>query len=180
MAGRSVARDGNSAPTAPCYQPQHRDARMTSPAPLTIAIASDHGGPALKAVLADWLRAQGHVVLDLGTDGTASVDYPDFAHAVCRAVEQGRARFGVLICGTGIGMSIAANRHAGIRCGLCTDATMARLTREHNDANVLALGARILGEALAQDILAAFLTAAYAGGRHARRLAKLAPETVPA
>lgn len=148
---------------------------MTSPAPLTVAIASDHGGPALKAVLADWLRAEGHSVLDLGTSGGESVDYPDFAHALCRAVEQGRARFGVLICGTGIGMSIAANRHEAIRCALCTDASMARLSREHNDANVLALGARIVGEVLAQDILAAFLAGDYAGGRHARRLAKLAP-----
>lgn len=144
---------------------------------LTIAIGSDHGGPALKSVLAAALRADGHEVLDMGTEGTASVDYPDFAHAVCQAVEQGRARFGVLICGTGIGMSIAANRHAGIRCGLCTDSTMARLTREHNDANVLALGARIVGDVLALDILAAFLATDYAGGRHDRRLAKLSPHT---
>jgi ribose 5-phosphate isomerase B len=144
-------------------------------APLTIAIGSDHAGPALKAILADSLRAAGHTVLDMGTQGPASVDYPDFAHAVCRAVEQGRARFGVLICGTGIGMSIAANRHAEIRCGLCTDTTMARLSREHNNANVLALGARIVGDVLALDILAAFLATAYAGGRHDRRIAKLSP-----
>ena len=114
-------------------------------------------------------------MLDLGTDGTESVDYPDFAHAVCRAVEQGQARFGVLICGTGLGMSIAANRHAGIRCALCTETTSARLSREHNDANVLAMGARIVGDVLAQDILAAFLATAYAGGRHDRRIAKLSP-----
>jgi ribose 5-phosphate isomerase B len=148
---------------------------MNTETKLTIAIASDHGGPALKAVLAGALRAAGHTVLDMGTDGPASVDYPDFARAVCRAVEQGQARFGVLVCGTGIGMSIAANRHPGIRCGLCTDATMARLSREHNDANVLALGARIIGDVLALDILAAFLATAYAGGRHDRRIAKLSP-----
>jgi ribose 5-phosphate isomerase B len=148
---------------------------MTAAAPLTIAIGADHAGPALKTVLADRLRAEGHTVLDMGTKGPESVDYPDFAHAVCRAVEQGQARFGVLICGTGIGMSIAANRHAGIRCGLCTDTTMARLAREHNNANVLAMGARIVGDVLALDILASFLATAYAGGRHDRRLAKLSP-----
>lgn len=146
---------------------------------LTIAIGADHGGPALKAVLAQSLRAAGHTVLDMGTDGPASVDYPDFAHAVCAAVATGEARFGVLICGTGIGMSIAANRHSAIRCGLCTDATMARLTRAHNDANVLALGARIIGEEVAKDILAAFLATPYEGGRHDRRLAKLSPPEQP-
>ncbi len=152
---------------------------MTADTSLTIAIGSDHAGPALKAVLADQLRAAGHSVLDMGTLGTASVDYPDFAHAVCRAVEQGEARFGVLICGTGIGMSIAANRHAGIRCGLCVNTTMARLSREHNDANVLAMGARIVGDVLALDILATFLATAYAGGRHDRRIAKLSPNQDP-
>lgn len=149
---------------------------MNTESPLAIAIGADHAGPALKASLVAALRAAGHQVLDLGTNGPESVDYPDFAHAVCREVEAGRARFGVLICGTGIGMSIAANRHAGIRCALCTDATMARLAREHNDANVLALGARIVGDVLAQDILACFLATLYAGGRHARRLAKLSPD----
>ncbi len=142
---------------------------------LTIAIGADHGGPALKASLVAQLRAAGHTVLDMGTDGPARVDYPDFAHPVCAAVESGQARFGILICGTGIGMSIAANRHRGIRCGLCTDVTMARLTREHNDANVLALGARIIGEAVAADIVAAFLAAKYEGGRHQDRLDKLNP-----
>jgi ribose 5-phosphate isomerase B len=141
----------------------------------TIAIGSDHAGPALKAILAETLRAAGHEVLDLGTNGPESVDYPDFAHAVSRAVEQGQAEFGVVICGTGIGISIAANRHASIRCALCTDTTMARLSREHNNANVLALGARIVGDVLALDILAAFLATGYVGGRHDRRLAKLMP-----
>ena len=140
----------------------------------TIAIGSDHAGPALKAVLAEALRAAGHTVLDLGTDGTGRGDYPDYAHAVCRAGEQGQARFGVLICGTGIGMSIAANRHAGIRCALAGEVTSARLGRQHNDANVLAMGARVIGDAVALDILATFLTTAYEGGRHDGRLAKLA------
>jgi ribose 5-phosphate isomerase B len=138
-----------------------------------VAIGADHGGFALKTTLVAALRAGGHDVMDMGTDGLASVDYPDFALPVCAAVLDGRARFGVLICGTGIGMSIAANRHAGIRCGLCTDSTMARLTRQHNDANVLALGGRIIGDVLAEDILAVFLATEFEGGRHARRLAKL-------
>ena len=144
-------------------------------ASLTIAIGADHGGVALKPGLIAMLEAAGHTVRDMGTAGTASVDYPDFAHKVCQAVETGAAHFGVLICGTGIGMSIAANRHAGIRCGLCTDTTMARLTRAHNNANVLALGARIIGEEVARDILETFLATPYEGGRHDRRLAKLAP-----
>jgi ribose 5-phosphate isomerase B len=156
-------------------RPAARDRGNIMQPSLTIAIGADHGGPALKASLAAALRAAGHTVLDMGTDGTAAVDYPDFARAVCAAVESSQARFGVLICGTGIGMSIAANRHKGIRCGLCTDVTMARLTREHNDANVLALGARIIGDLVAQDILATFIATAYEGGRHDRRLAKLMP-----
>lgn len=146
---------------------------MTSP--LTIAIAADHGGPALKARLATMLRDAGHTVHDFGTNSTESVDYPDFAEKVCQALLAGEARFGILICGTGIGMSIAANRHPGIRCGLCTDTTMARLTRQHNDANALALGARIIGDVVAEDIVTTFLATEFEGGRHARRIAKLSP-----
>lgn len=145
-----------------------------------VAIGADHAGFPLKAALAEALREMGHPVLDLGTDGTASVDYPDFAHAVCRAVAGGRARFGVLVCGTGIGMSIAANRHPEIRCALVHDATGARLTRAHNDANVLALGARMTGVEPALDALRAFLATPYEGGRHDRRLAKLSPALEPA
>ncbi|WP_337876428.1 ribose 5-phosphate isomerase B [Elioraea sp.] len=145
-----------------------------------VAIGADHAGFPLKAALAEALAAIGHAVLDCGTDGTASVDYPDFAHAVCRAVISGQARFGVLVCGTGIGMSIAANRHPDIRCALVHDATGARLARAHNDANVLALGARMTGPEPALDALRVFLATPYEGGRHARRLAKLTPALEPA
>lgn len=143
----------------------------------TLALGADHGGVALKTKLAAALVADGHIVQDYGTDGTASVDYPDYAHAVCEAVEEKRADFGILVCGSGIGMSIAANRHAGIRCGLVHDVTTARLTRAHNDANVLALGARIIGEEVALDILRVFLATSFEGGRHERRLAKLTLDT---
>jgi ribose 5-phosphate isomerase B len=105
------------------------------------------------------------------------VDYPDFAHAVCEAVADKRADYGILVCGTGIGMSIAANRNPAIRCALVHDVTTARLTRAHNDANVLALGARIIGEEVALDVLKAFLETNFEGGRHERRLAKLTPAT---
>lgn len=144
-----------------------------------IALASDHAGVALKAVLAEFLRSRGHAVLDLGTDGPASVDYPDFADALAAALADGRASQGVLVCGTGIGIAIAANRHRHIRCAVAHDATSARLTRLHNDANVLALGARLIGEATALDALAAFLDTEFEGGRHARRVNKLSGERVP-
>jgi ribose 5-phosphate isomerase B len=143
--------------------------------PTTVAIGCDHAGFPLKSALVAVLEELGQTALDLGTDGPGRVDYPDFAHAVCRAVGQGRARFGVLICGSGVGMSIAANRHAGIRCVLAGEATTARLARAHNDANVLALGARLIGEEMARDILQTFLAARYEGGRHDQRLAKLQP-----
>jgi ribose 5-phosphate isomerase B len=148
---------------------------MNALLPLTLAIGSDHAGYPLKARLAEALIACGHTMIDCGTDGPASVDYPDFAHEVCAAVTEGRARFGVLVCGTGIGMSIAANRHPAIRCALLHDTTGARLTRAHNDANVVALGARLIGDEVALDILRTFLDTPYEGGRHDRRLAKLQP-----
>lgn len=144
-----------------------------------IALGSDHAGPELKATLRAALEAAGHPVLDLGTHGPASVDYPDFAAAVCAAVTEGRARFGVLICGTGIGISIAANRNPGIRCALVHDVTGARLTRMHNDANVLALGARMTGAEVALDALKTFLATPYEGGRHDRRVLKLSPGWSP-
>jgi len=143
------------------------------PASTPIALGADHGGVALKTALAETLRAAGHDVLDMGTDGTASVDYPDFAAEVCHAVLDGRARFGVLVCGTGIGMSIAANRHHGIRCALIHDVTGARLSRQHNDANVIAFGGRTTGVETALDALRTFLTTDYEGGRHVRRLQKI-------
>jgi ribose 5-phosphate isomerase B len=140
---------------------------------LIVAMGADHGGVGLKNRLAAALLEFGHQVLDFGTDGTASVDYPDFAQAVCRSISKNEAEFGILICGTGIGMSIAANRHPDIRCGLAHDVTTARLTRAHNNANVLAIGARIIGEEVALDILGAFLSTPYEGGRHDRRIEKL-------
>ena len=143
---------------------------------LRLAIASDHGGYPLKAELAAWLGALPDVeLLDLGVATPVAVDYPDQAHALCAALLAGRAELGILVCGTGIGMSIAANRHQGIRAALCTDPFMARMAREHNDANVLCLGGRVVGPALAQEIVSAYLTAGFEGGRHERRLAKLDP-----
>jgi ribose 5-phosphate isomerase B len=147
---------------------------------LIVAVGADHGGVALKNRLAATLIEGGHQVLDFGTDSTASVDYPDFAKSVCGAVAQAEADFGLLVCGTGIGMSIAANRYPAIRCGLAHDVTTARLTRAHNNANVLAIGARIVGEEVALDILGVFLSTPYEGGRHDRRIAKLNPGSDPA
>jgi len=113
-------------------------------------------------------------VLDLGAHGTQSVDYPDFADALAKALADGRARWGVAVCGTGIGISIALNRHRHVRAALCHDATSARLAREHNDANVLAMGARLIGTEVAKDCVQTFLGTAFAGGRHEQRVAKLA------
>ncbi len=138
-----------------------------------IAIAADHAGFALKEVLREKLEELGFGVLDLGTDSTSSVDYPDFGHALARAITEGQAGRGVLVCGTGIGMSMTANRHAGVRAAVCHDVTSARLAREHNDANVLALGARLIGPEVASDSLAAFLDTGFAGDRHARRVSKI-------
>ena len=137
---------------------------------MKIALGSDHGGFALKREIADWLKEAGHEVLDLGNEGTASVDYPDYADKVCRAVLSGDCARGILVCGTGIGMSMVANRHRGIRAALCHDAFTARMSREHNDANVLCLGGRVLGPALALDIVAVWLATAFEGGRHQRRI----------
>ena len=138
-----------------------------------IVIASDHAGWVLKEKLAGVLEAQGYAVLNLGTDGPESVDYPDYADLLAAAILDGRAERGVLVCGTGIGIAIAANRHANIRAAVCHDETSARLTREHNDANVLALGARLVGDEVAKDCLKTFLSTKFDGGRHVRRVAKL-------
>jgi ribose 5-phosphate isomerase B len=146
---------------------------MTNESSLIIALGADHGGFRLKDALAGWLRKQGHTVLDLGTNGEDSVDYPDYAHAVCKAVLGGQARFGVLVCGTGLGMSYAANRHAGIRCAMVSETTSTRLARQHNDANMLSLGGRVIGEEAAFDILTTFITTEFEGGRHERRIAKI-------
>lgn len=138
-----------------------------------IAIASDHAGVALKATLSQALAEQGFDVLDLGTSGPDSVDYPDFADRLAAALADGRAQRGVLVCGTGIGISIAANRHRHIRAARCSDTTDARLARQHNDANVLVLGARTTGEEVARDCLRTFLTTDFEGGRHQRRVDKM-------
>jgi ribose 5-phosphate isomerase B len=139
----------------------------------TIALAADHGGFELKQLLADYLREKGIEILDLGTNSLDSVDYPDMVVPLVDAIRAGRARFGLLMCGTGIGISIAANRNADIRAALCHDVTTARLARQHNDANVLVLGGRITGFEVAKDCLDVFLTTTFEGGRHARRVAKL-------
>ena len=136
-----------------------------------VAIACDHGGFALKEALKSALSDVAW--LDFGTDSAASVDYPDFAHKLADVIKDGRAGRGVLVCGSGIGISIAANRHAHIRCALVHDVTGARLCRQHNDANVLALGGRMIGEAVAKDCVEAFLGTAFEGGRHQKRIDKL-------
>ena len=142
---------------------------------LPIAIASDHAGLSLKSSLIAHLKTLGFVALDLGTNDSASVDYPDYAHRIAQAIAEGKAERGVAVCGSGIGISIAANRHSHIRAALCHDGLSARLSRLHNDANVLALGARLIGEATAFECLEQFLTTEFEGGRHANRLAKLSP-----
>jgi RpiB/LacA/LacB family sugar-phosphate isomerase len=144
--------------------------------PPTIAVGSDHAGFNLKRTVLEhlWARFGEANVLDLGPKSAARCDYPDYAVAVAEAVLDQRARFGVLICGTGVGISIAANKVPGIRAALCHDVTTARMARAHNDAQVLCLGARVVGDAVALDALDAFLDGAFEGGRHGDRLAKIA------
>jgi ribose 5-phosphate isomerase B len=141
---------------------------------MRVALGSDHAGYDLKSLLATTLLEWGHEVLDLGTNSAStSVDYPDFAAAVGRAVAAGEAELGVLVCGSGIGVSIAANKVPGVRAGLAHDVTSAHLAREHNHANVLCLGARLIGESVAVEALAAGLNATPGEGRHLQRIAKL-------
>lgn len=143
--------------------------------PVTIALASDHAAVALKAELAQWLREQGHDVTDLGPDSTDSVDYPDYGFKLAAHVASGAAEFGVALCGSGVGISIAVNRNPACRCALVSDNLSARLSRQHNNANVIAMGARLIGIDAAKDCLAAFLSTPFEGGRHERRVAKLTP-----
>ena len=138
-----------------------------------IALASDHAGYDLKQSLKDELIALGWSVLDLGTNGAESVDYPDFGYAMARALREGKAQRGVLICGSGVGISIAANRHAEVRAALVHDALGARMARQHNDANVVCFGGRMIGADVARDCLRVFLETTFEGGRHARRVEKL-------
>ncbi len=140
---------------------------------MKIFIASDHAGFALKRSILQHLRATGQEVEDLGTYSQDSVDYPDFAHALAAQVAQDPQARGILICATGIGMSMAANRHRGVRAALCHDAYTAEMARRHNNANVLCLGGRVSGEAVAKQMVDIFLATPFDGGRHARRVAKL-------
>jgi ribose 5-phosphate isomerase B len=140
---------------------------------MRIALAADHAGFALKDELADWLRKEGHDIVDLGTNGPASVDYPHFGSKIARVVGSGGAERGVVVCGSGIGVSIAVNRDPRCRCARVGDPLSAALAREHNDANVLALGARLTGTDMAKACVAAFLGTDFAGGRHQRRVDQL-------
>lgn len=137
---------------------------------MKIAIGSDHGGFGLKQILSAKLMGAGYEVVDCGCKSVDSVDYPDFADQVCKQVLSGDARLGILVCGTGIGMSMAANRHKGIRAALCHNEYTARLSREHNDANILCLGDRVLGTGIAEAIVDVWLQSEFAGGRHQRRI----------
>lgn len=138
-----------------------------------VVIASDHAGYGLKLELVKALATAGYRVEDLGTHDESSTDYPDFAHLLCAAIVEGRFARGVLVCGTGLGMSMAANRHEGIRAAVCTESYAAHMTRAHNDANVLCLGSRIVGPGVAEDILKTFLATKFEGGRHSRRVGKI-------
>jgi len=142
--------------------------------PEKIVIAADHGGYELKRALVEHLVGKGFDVLDLGTDDAESVDYPDYAAKLVAVLSEDRAARGVLLCGSGIGMSIAANRSPGVRAALVHDAEAARLSRQHNDANVLVLGGRMIGEEQAVACIDAFLETAFEGGRHERRVSKMA------
>ena len=139
----------------------------------TIAVASDHAGFELKNSLKLDAEALGFDVLDLGADGPESVDYPDFAYALAKAMGEGKAERGILVCGSGIGISIAANRYPEIRAALIHDALGARMARQHNDANVICFGGRMIGVDVAKDALTVFLNTEFEGGRHARRVGKL-------
>lgn len=151
-------------------QPEINPAKPQAP---VVALGADHGGYPLKEILKEFLKTEGYSVLDLGTNSRDAVDYPDFAHAVALAVSQGKAWRGILIDGAGIGSSMAANKVPGVRAALCYDNATAINSREHNDANVLTLGAGLIGEALAKQIVQTWLTTEFAGGRHARRVNKI-------
>ena len=142
---------------------------------MKLAVGCDHAGFNLKETVVKYLRIMGHEVTDCGTNSTVSCDYPDYAAKVCKEIVEGRAERGILICGTGIGMSIAANKVHGIRAACCSDTYSARFTRMHNDANVLCFGARVVGEGLALDLVDLFLETPFENsGNHPRRVAKIA------
>ena len=137
---------------------------------MKIAIGNDHAALELKNHIVDYLVKEGHEVVNFGTDTPASTDYPIYGARVAHAVANGECERGIVICGTGIGISISANKVKGIRCALCSEPVSAKLTRQHNDANVLAMGARIIGPAMAEEIVHMFLTTEFEGGRHSRRV----------
>ncbi|MGE0785304.1 MAG: ribose 5-phosphate isomerase B [Sandaracinaceae bacterium] len=139
----------------------------------SLIAAADHAGVQLKDALVAHLREQGHDVEDLGTHGTESVDYPDFAHRVAERIAGSEGQLGLLVCGSGIGMAMSANRHPGVRAVVCSEPYSARMSREHNDANVLCVGQRVVGVGLAIAIVEAFMAAEFTGGRHVRRVAKI-------
>lgn len=140
---------------------------------MVYSLGADHAGYELRQRVKDKLESQGIVVLDHGTYGPDSVDYPDFAHAVAEDITQGKANFGIVICGSGNGINMAVNKHAGIRSALCWTRELAELAKQHNNANVLALPARFVSEETALDIVDGFLTASFEGGRHQRRVDKI-------
>jgi ribose 5-phosphate isomerase B len=142
---------------------------------MRIALAADHAGFELKDALAAWLREAGHEVTDLGTNGPESVDYPQFGAKLAAEIVSGRCERGIAVCGSGIGISIAINREPACRCARVDDPLSARLAREHNDANVLAMGARLIGQDMARACVTAFLGTEFAGGRHQRRVDQLSP-----
>ena len=144
---------------------------------MRIAIASDHAALTLKAELRQWLLDAGHEVADLGPDSGDSVDYPDFGYKLAGVVADGTAERGIALCGSGIGISISLNRHSGVRCALVSEPLSASLAREHNDANVIAMGARLTGVDMAKACVTAFLETDFAGGRHQRRVDKLSDPT---
>ncbi len=146
---------------------------------MRIAIASDHAATDLKTALREWLIEEGHEVADLGTDGSESVDYPDFGYRLAEVVAEGTAERGVALCGSGIGISMAANRNPAVRCALVSDPLSASLAREHNDANIIAMGARLIGTDMAIACLRSFLAGEFAGGRHQRRVDKLGAPPFP-
>lgn len=139
----------------------------------TIVVGSDHAGFSLKETLKAALKDKGFEVLDVGTQSADSVDYPDFGHKLAEAIEGGAAARGVLVCGSGIGISMAANRHSAVRAANCTSPEMAKMARRHNDANVLALGERLVGKEVALECLDAFLETPFEGGRHQARVDKI-------
>lgn len=137
---------------------------------MKIAIGNDHAAVELKKEIMEYVKSLGHEVINLGTDSSASCNYPEYGVKVGRMVVSGEADCGILICGTGVGISIAANKVKGVRCGVCSDVTTAHLVKEHNNANIIAFGARIVGSELAKDIVKAYLEAEFLGGRHQERV----------